>query len=145
MQKDDHPLLSWFYDFLLLVFHIITSRTALGVKESMLQFCGSWIVLGTCPRKEELHFPEDCLLFCYRFPLRGKDKNRSQITRRPFLIFQLISVGGAVSPQLTSSVEIHSSLLSLQIWSHWPPLSGLNPAANSSSIEQSTHQIHMES
>jgi len=30
--------LSWFYDFWLLVFHIITSCSALGVKELMLQF-----------------------------------------------------------------------------------------------------------
>jgi len=28
---------SWFYDFWLLVFHIITSRSALGFKELMLQ------------------------------------------------------------------------------------------------------------
>ena len=30
--------LSWFYDFWLLVFHIITSCSALGVKVLMLQF-----------------------------------------------------------------------------------------------------------
>jgi len=31
-------MMSWFYDFGLLVFHIITSCTALGVKVLMLQF-----------------------------------------------------------------------------------------------------------
>ena len=30
------PTLSWFYDFWLSVFHIITSYTVLGVKEQML-------------------------------------------------------------------------------------------------------------
>mgnify|MGYP001857388908 CR=1 FL=1 len=43
--------LSWFYDFRLLAFHIITSCSALGVKEL--------IVPGTCPRKDDLHTPED--------------------------------------------------------------------------------------
>ena len=47
--------LSWFYDFWFSVFHTITSCSALEVKELMLQFCGSWIVPGTCPRREELH------------------------------------------------------------------------------------------
>jgi len=30
--------MSWLYDFWVSVFHIITSRSALGVKELMLQF-----------------------------------------------------------------------------------------------------------
>lgn len=42
-------LLSLLYDFLLLVFHFITSCSALGIKELMLQFCG-WSV----ERKEAL-------------------------------------------------------------------------------------------
>ena len=42
--------LSWFYDFWLLVFHIITSCSALGVKALMLQF---WAPV----RKKRTTFP----------------------------------------------------------------------------------------
>jgi len=71
-------LVPWFYDFSLSLFHTLTSCSAMGVNAP---------VPVTCPRREELHLPGDCLLFCYHFPLRGKDKNCSQITRHPFLTF----------------------------------------------------------
>jgi len=50
--------------FLLSVFHIITSSSVLGVKELMLQFHGSWIVLGTWISEEvELHTTYPVVLF----------------------------------------------------------------------------------
>jgi len=81
-----YKVLSWFHDFLLLIFHIITSFSALGVKELILQFHRLWIVPGTCPRREELHLPEDCLLFYYCLTLRGKAKNHLQIMRRSIFL-----------------------------------------------------------
>ena len=68
---------SWFYDFWLLVFHIITPCSALGVKELMLQFCGSWIVPGTWFSEEKNYIlltPQDLVLLCFCFLFRGKDK-----------------------------------------------------------------------
>jgi len=62
---------------LLSVFHIITSSSAQGVKELMLQFRGLWIALGTWFSEEKnyiLHTPEDSALFCFHFLFRGKDK-----------------------------------------------------------------------
>jgi len=48
-----HPFtVSWFYDFWLSVFHIITSCSALGVKELMLQFWASvWKRRTTYPER----------------------------------------------------------------------------------------------
>jgi len=37
----------------------------------------------------------------------------------------------------------HSSLISIQILSHWPPICGYNLISSSSPIEQSAHQIHI--
>lgn len=56
--------------FLLSVFHNITSGCSLGVKESMLQFRGSWIFLGTWFSEENyiLHTPEEFVLICFCFP-----------------------------------------------------------------------------
>jgi len=42
---------SWFYDFWLLVFHIITSCSALGVKVLMLQFQVPVLEKKTVPQK----------------------------------------------------------------------------------------------
>ena len=43
--------MSWFYDFWLWVFHIITSCSALGVKELLFQFCAPvWKRRTTYPR-----------------------------------------------------------------------------------------------
>jgi len=60
--------LSWFYDFRLLAFHIITSCSALGVKELMLRlhglsFFSAYLVLR---REEQVQCPEDSL-FHFKF------------------------------------------------------------------------------
>ena len=59
------------------VYYIITSCKALGVKELMFQFCGSWIVPGTCFSEKNyvLCTPQDFVLFCFCFLFRGKDKS----------------------------------------------------------------------
>jgi len=81
-SSDYHPLLIVVMDlwFLLLVLHIITSCSALGVNELMIQFHGLWIVPATCLRREELHLPEDCSLFCYRPHSEGKIKTVDHLT-----------------------------------------------------------------
>ena len=55
--------MSWLYDFWLSVFHIITSRSALGVKELIVQFHRLLIV---SEEKNDLQLPED---FIVPFPL----------------------------------------------------------------------------
>ena len=68
--------LSWFYDFWLSVFHIITSCSVLGVK------IANALVPGTCPEeKEELRSPEDCLSTVI-IPAQG---NRYKACRSPDL------------------------------------------------------------
>ena len=91
--------LSWFMVFVIGIPHHTCS--ALGVKELMFQFCGSWIVLGTWFSEEKknyiLHTPEDFVLFCFCFPFRGIDKtvHRSQdMLSFPFCLAQI-----DISPQ----------------------------------------------
>lgn len=48
--------MSWFYDFLLLVFYIIALCSALEVKGLMLQVHGSLIVLGTQISEEKKNY-----------------------------------------------------------------------------------------
>ena len=56
--------MSWFYDFWSLVFHIITSCSALGVKELMLQF---WAPV----QKRRTTFPRRLFTVLFSFLLRG--------------------------------------------------------------------------
>ena len=59
-----------------MVFHIITSYNALGVKELMVQFHVSWVVPGTWFSEERksyiLHTPEDFVLFEFTFSAQGE-------------------------------------------------------------------------
>ena len=77
---------------LLLVFHIITSCSALWVTELMLQFCGLLRVMGTWFSEEKKNYiPQGTLHF--HFPFRGKDKtlHRSQdISLFPFLLISAV-------------------------------------------------------
>jgi len=86
-----------------LVFHIITSYNALGVKELMVQFHVSWVVPGTWFSEEKknyiLHIPEDFALFCFCFLFRGKRQNNSYITRRS-LFSLLLGLDGRLSSAL---------------------------------------------
>jgi len=103
--------LSCFYDFLLSVFHIITSYSALGVEELVLQFCGLSIVPGiyTCFRREEvLHIPQDCSLFCFYFPFRGKDETIHRSWDIPLFPFLLISAVCVLPSHLTFSISVRS-------------------------------------
>jgi len=56
--------MSWFYDFWLLVFHIVTSCSALGVKELNVP------VLGTCLEEKKNYIPQKTAVLL-SFLLRG--------------------------------------------------------------------------
>ena len=68
--------LSWFYDFWLLVFHIITSCSALGVKELMLQF---WVPV---PEEKKNYVPRGLCI-------QKGDKTAGKVTRPSFFPFDL--------------------------------------------------------
>ena len=61
--------MAWFYDFWLSVFHIITSWSALGVKEWILQF------RHRSGREEELHTSED---FAFREEIKPLARSQDQ-------------------------------------------------------------------
>jgi len=74
--------LSWIYDFLLSVFQIITSCSALGVKELMLLFCGLSIFSGyQVLRREEVHIQEGfhCSVSLFRLEKEKRRKERKKI------------------------------------------------------------------
>lgn len=86
-------IVSWFYDFLLVVFHIITSRCALGIKELMLQFCGLPIFPGTWFSEEQRNYKSPkTSLFCFYFLFRRKDKLLGSHEIVPSFTFHACSV-----------------------------------------------------
>jgi len=103
--------MSWFYDFELSVFHIITSCSALGVKELMLQFHGLLLFPGTWFSEEKNYITQGTLHFgsegkrklfahheqCSLFPSAGLSKMCSldcstiSIRVRPLLFLDTVS------------------------------------------------------
>jgi len=89
-----------------LVFHIITSGTVLGVKELMLQFRGSSIVLGIPVSEEKKNYISQRTVHCsvtvsaQRERLFDPSAQRKslQIMRPPvFSIFQLITAPSCIA------------------------------------------------
>ena len=58
--------MSWFYDFWLLVFHIVTSCSALGVKELNVP------VLGTCLEEKKNYIPQKTVHCSVIIPAQGE-------------------------------------------------------------------------
>ena len=69
-SRTSYSLVSWFYDFWLSVFHIITSCSTLGIKD-----CIDWELNVPVPEKKSyyiLHIPEDFVLFVFLFSAQGE-------------------------------------------------------------------------
>lgn len=83
---------SCFYD-LLSACHILASRSALGVKELMLQFPGLWIVpVSWSQKRRRTYSSEKTSLLCFHFSLRGKDRTDRQSRDCLFLFTRLLCV-----------------------------------------------------
>jgi len=59
------------------------------------------------------------------------------------LLMSLMKILKSIGPSTDAWGGYQSLLISIQTLSCWPLLSGLNSAASSSFIEQTTHQIHI--
>jgi len=79
--------------FLLSVFHVITSCSALGVKELMLQFHALLIFPDTWfSEMKKNYISQKTSLFCFHLPFRGKDKTAHESRDFPFFYYRLCSV-----------------------------------------------------
>ena len=105
-----HEVVSCFYDFLLSIFHMMTSCSALGVKDLMLQFHGLPVFLGTWFSEEKNYIPQGTLHF--HFPFRGKDKtvSRSRAASFPFLLI--------LACMLPSPLSLSIRVRPLVFWTH---------------------------
>ena len=69
-HQNNHVMVLW---FLLSVVHIITSHSALGDKELLLQFCRLLIVQVPALRRERVNYSSQKTSL-FLFPFRGKDR-----------------------------------------------------------------------